>query len=106
MYPAHRSSTSFFLIFIILLPFLLFWRWVFKGEVLFWGTLLLQFWPWHHLAARDILAGEWPLWNPLLGNGAPLLANLQTAVFYPSIWYLFLPVEHTDSLDCASSGSG
>ncbi len=95
MYSAHRRSTSFFLVLIILLPCLLFWRWFFKGEVLFWGTLLLQFWPWHHLAAQGILAGEWPLWNPLLGNGAPLLANLQTAVFYPfNLLYLFLPVEH------------
>lgn len=95
MYPAHRWSTNFFLVFIILLPILLFWRWIFKGEVLFWGTLLLQFWPWHHLVAQDILAGEWPLWNPLLGNGAPLLANLQTAVFYPfNLLYLLLPVEH------------
>lgn len=80
---------------IFVLPFLLFWRWVFYGEVLFWGTTLLQFWPWHHLVKMSLLAGEWPLWNPLLGNGAPLLANLQTAVFYPlNLLYLVLPVEH------------
>jgi hypothetical protein len=41
------------------------------------------------------MAGEWPLWNPLLGNGAPLLANLQTGFFYPpNVLYFFLPVEH------------
>ncbi|HXV98284.1 MAG TPA: YfhO family protein [Anaerolineae bacterium] len=78
-----------------MLPLVLFWRWVFKGEVLFWGTTLLQFWPWRYLAKASILQGEWPLWNPLLGNGAPLLANLQTALFYPfNLLYLFLPVEH------------
>jgi hypothetical protein len=74
---------------------LLFWRWVLKGEVLFWGTSLFQFWPWHHLVKTSLLAGEWPLWNALLGNGTPLLANLQTAVFYPpNLLYLLLPVEH------------
>ncbi|MBE7551964.1 MAG: YfhO family protein [Anaerolineales bacterium] len=80
---------------ILILPFVLFWRWLLRGEVLFWGTTLLQFWPWHHLAKMSLLAGEWPLWDPLLGNGAPLLANLQTAVFYPfNLLYLVLPIEH------------
>lgn len=83
------------MVFIISLPFLLFWRWVVKGEVLFWGTSLLQFWPWHYLVKTSILKGEWPLWNPLLGNGTPLLANLQTAVFYPlNLIYLIIPVAH------------
>ena len=76
-------------------PLLLFWRWVVKGEVLFWGTTLFQFWPWHSLVKSSLLAGEWPLWNPLLGNGTPLLANLQSAVFYPlNLIYLMLPIEH------------
>ncbi|MBN1218200.1 MAG: YfhO family protein [Anaerolineae bacterium] len=80
---------------IIFLPFVLFWRWGFTGEVLFWGTPLYQFWPWHQLVKTSVLTAEWPLWNPLLGNGTPLLANLQTAVFYPpNLLYLFLPVEH------------
>lgn len=80
---------------IILLPWLLFWRWLFQGQVLFWGTLLFQFWPWHRLVKESLLAGQWPLWNPLLGNGTPLLANLQTAVFYPpNLLYLLMPVAH------------
>lgn len=80
---------------IILAPLLLFWRWLFYGEVLYWGTLLLQFWPWRHLVKISLLAGRWPLWNDLLGNGTPLLANLQSAVFYPpNLLLLALPVEH------------
>ncbi|MBI1879295.1 MAG: hypothetical protein HYR94_13940, partial [Chloroflexi bacterium] len=95
MYPSNRRPATLFVGFILILPFVLFWRWVFRGEVLFWGTSLLQFWPWYHLAKINILSGEWPLWNPLLGNGTPLLANLQTAVFYPpNFLYLLLPVEH------------
>lgn len=95
MHPANRLSSRLYLAFILILPLVLFWRWLLHGEVLFWGTTLLQFWPWHHLVRESLLAGEWPLWNPLLGNGAPLLANLQSAVFYPpNLLYLLLPVEH------------
>jgi hypothetical protein len=69
------------------------------GEVLFWGTPLFQFWPWHQLVKESVLAGEWPLWNPLLGNGTPLLANLQSALFYPpNLLYLLLPVAQAMTL--------
>ncbi|HMR63255.1 MAG TPA: YfhO family protein [Anaerolineae bacterium] len=81
------------------LPFILFWRWLWRGEVLYWGTLLLQFWPWHQLVKESWLAGQWPLWNPLLGNGAPLLANMQSAALYPpNLLLLPLPTEHALTL--------
>nr|BAL57568.1 hypothetical conserved protein [uncultured Chloroflexota bacterium] len=84
-----------FITLVLLLPLILFWRWLLKGEVLFWGTILFQFWPWRHLAKTIALSGQWPLWNPLSGNGTPLLANLQTAFLYPpNLLLLFLPVEH------------
>ncbi len=90
-----KSRLSPYLLIIIILPFILFWRWVLQGKVLYWGTLLFQFWPWHQLVKTSLLAGEWPLWNPQLGNGTPLLANLQSAVFYPpNLLYLLIPVEH------------
>lgn len=98
----HRTPTRSFLAFILLLPLLLLWRWVLQGEVLFWGTLLLQFWPWHELTKTIILSSEWPLWNPYLGNGAPLLANLQTGFFYPpNLLYFVLPVEHALTVSVA-----
>ncbi|MFM8322084.1 MAG: YfhO family protein [Chloroflexota bacterium] len=53
------------------------------GRALFWGTPLLQFVPWWRTAWEMLLAGRLPLWNPLLGMGAPLLANYQSALFYP-----------------------
>jgi len=61
-----------------------------RGEVLYWGTPLLQFIPWRTAALQALAAGHWPLWNPLLGMGAPLLANYQVGVFYPP--HLLLPV--------------
>ncbi len=81
-------------IFIVLIPLLLFWRLVFAGEVLYWGLPLYQFYPWHRLVVEAIRAGHLPLWTDLLGNGAPLLANHQSAVFYPlNLIYFMLPVE-------------
>ncbi len=68
---------------------------LFVGRVLYWGTPLLQFYPWRELAFGALRGGRLPLWNPLLGNGAPLLANYQTAALYPPNWlYLIVPTEY------------
>jgi hypothetical protein len=60
------------------------------GKGLYYGTISLQFHPWRVQAWRTILAGELPLWNPLSGMGAPLLANYQSALLYPPTWLLFV----------------
>jgi Bacterial membrane protein YfhO len=68
---------------------------LFAGDVIFWGTPLLQFYPWETMAYTMLRAGRLPLWNPLVGAGAPLLANYQVAIFYPPNWlYLLIPVEY------------
>ncbi len=79
---------------LILLPLILLAPIVVGGRVLYWGVPLMQFYPWQHFAAEAWRVGEVPLWNPLVGNGAPLAANLQAGVFYPlNALYLFLPTE-------------
>ena len=76
------------------LPILFFWRLTFLGETLYWGTPLLQFYPWRAFAVQEYLSGQIPLWNPHVGLGAPLAANLQSAVFYPlNLVYLLIPIE-------------
>ncbi|MSQ28734.1 MAG: hypothetical protein EXR51_11460 [Dehalococcoidia bacterium] len=76
------------------LTVLFFWPLTVKGEVLFWGTPLLQFFPWRDLAVAEYLSGRLPLWNPYAGMGAPLAANIQSGVFYPpNAVYLILPIE-------------
>jgi hypothetical protein len=59
-----------------------------RGRVLFWGTPLLQFGPWRLLAVDLIRHGQLPLWNRMVGMGAPLLANYQSALLYPPNWVL------------------
>ena len=79
---------------LLLLPLVLYWPFVFGGKALFWGTPLLQFWPWRGFAAEELRAGRLPLWNPYAGNGLPLLADHQSAVFYPpNLIFWLLPVE-------------
>lgn len=50
--------------------------------ILQWDSLA-QYYPWRLEAARSIHSGVWPLWNPYQFTGTPLLANAQSAVFYP-----------------------
>ncbi|MBE9506721.1 MAG: YfhO family protein, partial [Chloroflexi bacterium] len=78
----------------VVFPLLLLWRSLFAGEAFFWGTPLLQFVPWQRMATGMWRTGHLPLWNPLVGCGAPLAANYQTAAFYPlNALYFLLPAE-------------
>jgi hypothetical protein len=74
---------------VLLAPFLLLAPVLF-GNAMFWGTPALQFHPWHVAAWETLKSGHLPLWNPLSGMGAPLLANYQSALFYPPNWLYFL----------------
>jgi hypothetical protein len=69
--------------FVALGPLLLLGPALVQGRVMFWGTPLLQFLPWRTFALSILRQGYLPLWNPLVGMGAPLLANYQSALLYP-----------------------
>ena len=71
---------------VVLAPLILLAPVYLSGGALFWGTPSLQFVAWQSWAWKTLLAGHLPLWNPLLGMGAPLLANYQSALFYPPNW--------------------
>jgi len=77
-----------------LAPALLFAPFLVGAQMFYWGTPLLQFYPWRHFALEAVRAGHLPLWNPWLGNGAPLIANYQSALFYPPNWLsLLVPLD-------------
>ena len=51
-----------------------------------------QQFPWKFLAIEMLKKGEKPLWNPYNFSGTPLLANFQSAVFYPlNILFVIFP---------------
>ena len=78
---------------LLLAPFVLLAPIYITGRALFWGTPILQFIPWWYAAWQNIRAGIVPLWNPLLGMGAPLIANYQSGLFYPPNWSYFVLAE-------------
>ncbi|MBU0511620.1 MAG: YfhO family protein [Chloroflexi bacterium] len=92
MYNPPRIPRIFRLPFfpVIIAPFILLSPVLFTGKALFWGTPSTQFVPWWTWAWDTLLSGHLPLWNPLLGMGAPLVANYQSALFYPPNWLYFL----------------
>jgi hypothetical protein len=77
---------------LLLLALVVLFHRLLAGDVLFWGLPSLQFYPWRHYAFEQLAGGHLPAWNPYLGAGAPLLANYQTALFYPpNLLLLLLP---------------
>ena len=58
------------------------------------GDISVQFSPWKSYVRAMLGDGEIPYWNPYTHGGAPFLANMQSAVFYPLDLLLFLfPLE-------------
>ncbi len=83
-------SEKFKLIILAVVPFILFAPIYLSSKAIFWGTPATQFVPWREFAWEIFKDGDIPLWNPLLGMGAPLLANYQSAIFYIPNWIFFI----------------
>ncbi|GAB4539094.1 MAG: hypothetical protein Kow0063_27600 [Anaerolineae bacterium] len=71
---------------IVILPLIFFWKLVFTNLILVGIDSFLYFYPYKAYVAQALLSGRFPLWNPHLFMGAPLFANMQTAVLYPLHW--------------------
>lgn len=78
----------------VVAPLAVYWQITLGGQVLYWGLPSLQFVPWRVLVNQAFSQGHLPLWTSLLGMGAPVLANYQSAALYPPNWLaLILPPE-------------
>lgn len=60
------------------------------------GDLASLYFPTYTYVTGQIQSGTLPLWNPFLFSGLPLAADVQTGLFYPLNWviYLFVQVIH------------
>ena len=68
---------------------------VFSGGAYLLRDILTFFHPWQTAVRESLRAGALPFWNHDTSCGIPLLANLQSGVFYPPNWlYLFLSFDH------------
>ena len=57
-----------------------------RGEAFFERDLHLDWYPRLAALARGLHEGAWPLWEPGLGFGQPLLADPSVQVLYPVTW--------------------
>ena len=65
-----------------------FWKIALTNLILTGLDVFTYFYPYRAYAAEALRRGHLPLWNPYLFMGAPFLANIQAAVFYPLNWLL------------------
>lgn len=116
-----KKEWFFIILLLLLLGAFFFYQTIFKGYIPFPGDLLIaeynpwkaysylgyvpgsfpnkaqyfdvlrQLYPWKTIVVSSLKNLQIPLWNPYSFSGAPLLANFQSAVFYPlNIIYLLL----------------
>lgn len=60
------------------------------GHVLFERDLHQMLYGQYAAFARTLAAGSWPVWDPWLGLGQPMLANPSAQVLYPPTWLSLL----------------
>lgn len=66
--------------------------WTTRKDVIAMDTIRMMY-PWKSLVIDQLKSGQWPFWNPYNFSGTPLLANIQTAVFFPTnLIYFILPL--------------
>lgn len=61
----------------------LFWPEFWQGQGLIGGDIYTYFLPQKVYYAKQLAAGEFPLWNDWVGHGYPLVAESQTGALYP-----------------------
>jgi hypothetical protein len=67
---------------------------VFSGRAYLFRDVLTFFHPWQFAVREALRSGQLPFWNHDSFCGIPLLANLQSGVFYPVNWlYAALPFD-------------
>ncbi|MGH9842269.1 MAG: hypothetical protein ACREEM_26255 [Blastocatellia bacterium] len=88
--PAARAASRLPVGFLLLLPFLFFWRETLGLATLGDKDVIFWFYPAYKFVAEQLKQGNLPLLTPYLYCGAPLLAEWQAGVFDPINWlYLF-----------------
>jgi hypothetical protein len=73
-----------------------FWRALTEAGVMMptgGGDIASFYYPTYAYAAEEIKHGSLPLWNPYLFSGMPLAADVESGLFYPINWVLYLFVD-------------
>lgn len=69
-----------------------FYEFLTGSQIIAFKDLSRYFYPLRYLMVEQVKAGQFPLWNPYIFCGFPLLASLQICFFYPlTLIHYFLP---------------
>jgi hypothetical protein len=81
-------------ILLVLLNLLLFGDALFTGQTFYFRDVSFFHYPLKKLVTEAYARGEWPLWNPYIQLGQPLLANPNTMALYPTqLLFQILPFQ-------------
>ncbi|OGS44925.1 MAG: hypothetical protein A2539_04415 [Elusimicrobia bacterium RIFOXYD2_FULL_34_15] len=86
-----KKKDIIWIIFILIIVVFQYNEIIFHKKIFFMRDLTYLFHPWKTAVSESLLKGNIPLWNPYSYCGMPLLANFQSAVFYPFsiLFYVF-----------------
>ena len=84
--PSLHRHTLVFAILLGGLVLALFRDTILRGRVFFHRDVHLMWYTQVETFVRAVTAGEWPVWNPYIGFGQPLLADANTQLLYPPTW--------------------
>ena len=84
--PLPEATTRSALLVLSLLVLFLLREAVFGGRVFYERDLHLQWYGQVESFVRCLTTGSWPLWDPYVSFGQPLLANANNQLFYPPTW--------------------
>lgn len=88
-----EGRSLFGIVFLLLLPFLFFWRETLGLRVLGAQDAVFWFVPAYHEVVAQLRSLQFPLWNPLVFSGMPLFASWQAGVLDPlNLLYLLTGV--------------
>src|SRR5881398_3030414 len=72
---------------------------LFSSKNFFFRDILNFHYPLHKVLIQAYARGEFPLWNPYVALGQPMLANPNYLAFYPTnLLHLFLPFDYAFKL--------
>ncbi|PYV38950.1 MAG: hypothetical protein DMG09_10545 [Acidobacteria bacterium] len=84
---------------LVLAGILFFFDAIFSSKNFYFRDILNFHYPLHKVMIESYAQGEFPLWNPYIYLGQPMLANPNHMAFYPSnLFHLFLPFNYAFKL--------
>ncbi len=99
-HPSTRMTWRFFskdwhwAVLLVLLNLLFFGDALFTDQTFYFRDVSFFHYPLKKLVTEAYASGEWPLWNPYIQLGQPLLANPNTMALYPTqILFQILPFQ-------------